>query len=79
MSIIGLVWGIVSFLWMGIALIPFLGWLNWMVVPFAAVGLVISVFGYMPRKNSVAVAGIILNGIAIVIGIMRLSLGGGFL
>lgn len=79
MSFIGLIWGIISFILMGIALIPLLGWLNWIVIPFASVGLIISLIGYMPRKNSMGLAGIILGGTVIVIGLMRLMLGGGFL
>ena len=79
MSIIGLIWGIISFFWMGIALIPFLGWLNWMVIPFAVAGLIFSLFGYLRRSNSIALTGLILNGIVIVMGFFRLSLGGGLL
>ena len=79
MNIIGFIWGIIAFLWMGIALIPFLGWLNWMVIPFAAIGLIISILGYVPHKNSLGLVGLVLNGIVIVIGLLRLFLGGGFL
>jgi hypothetical protein len=76
MSIIGLILGLIAFFWMGIALIPFLGWLNWLNIPFAAVGLIISILGYR-RRSSLGLAGIILCSAAILIGAFRLSFGGG--
>ncbi len=79
MSVIGLIWGIIAFFWMGIALIPLLGWMNWLNIPFAAIGLIISIFGFMRRGNPAGMAGIILNSIAIIVGILRLVLGGGFI
>ena len=78
MSIIGLLWGIVAFILMLVGLIPFLGWLNWLIIPFAAVGLILSAVGYMRRRSPAGLAGIILGGVVILVGIARLSLGGGF-
>ena len=42
MQILSLVWGILSILGLGIAFVPCLGSLNWMNIPFAIVGLIMS-------------------------------------
>ena len=82
MGLISVLWGIVAMLWMVLALIPLLGWGNWFLIPFAAVGAIIAAIGIMftSRENrGRAKTGLILNGIVIVVGIIRLSLGGGLL
>lgn len=80
MGLISLLWGIVAMLWMVVALIPLLGWGNWFLIPFAAIGAVIAAIGIAvtrSERRGRAKAGLILNGIVIVVGIARLSLGGG--
>ena len=52
------------------AFIPFLGALNWIVVPIAVIGLV---FGVLSSHNT----GRNLNIVVIAIGVIRLMLGGG--
>ena len=82
MGLISLLWGIASMLWMVLALIPLLGWGNWFMIPFAAVGAIIGAIGILftrSEKNGRAKAGLILNGIAIVVGVFRLGLGGGLI
>ncbi|MDQ3511132.1 MAG: hypothetical protein M3414_05520 [Pseudomonadota bacterium] len=80
MGLISLLWGIVAMIWMVVALIPLLGWGNWLLIPFAAVGAVIAAIGIAVTRaenRGRAKAGLILNGIVIVVAITRLSLGGG--
>lgn len=82
MGLISLIWGIVAMLWMVLALIPFLGWGNWFVIPFAALGALIAAIGIAltsREKRGRAKAGLILNGIVIVVAIVRLNLGGGLI
>jgi hypothetical protein len=82
MGLISLIWGIVAMLWMILALIPLLGWGNWFLIPFAAVGAIIAAIGIAltsPEKRGRAKTGLVLNGIVIVVGIFRLMLGGGFI
>lgn len=82
MGLISLLWGIVSLLWMIVALIPLLGWGNWFLIPFAAVGAVIAAIGILfthASKRSRAWTGLVLNGIVVVVGIVRLGLGGGII
>jgi hypothetical protein len=80
MGLIGLLWGIVSLLGMLLAFIPLLGWGNWLTIPFAVCGLIVSGIAYgltSPERRGRATMGVWLNALAILIGLMRLSLGGG--
>jgi hypothetical protein len=54
------------------AFFPFLGWMNWIVIPIALVGLGLGMV-------SSSKAGRNLNLAVIVIGVLRLVLGGGLL
>jgi hypothetical protein len=76
MGVISLLWGVLALLWMILALIPLLGWGNWFLIPFAAVGAVIAALGILfthPSKRGRAWAGLVLNGIVVVVGILRLA------
>ncbi len=81
MQTLSLVWGILSLIGMFIAFIPFLGWLNWANIPFASVGLIISIIAAVTAKDTrgASIAGIILCAIAIVLGAIRLVVGFGVL
>jgi len=82
MGLISLLWGMCALLWMVLALIPFLGWGNWFLIPFAAVGALIGAIGIALSahdKRGRAKAGLLLNGIVIVVAIVRLNLGGGII
>ena len=80
MGLISLLWGMFAMLWMVIALIPLLGWGNWFLIPFATIGAIIAAIGIAVTRSENrgrAKAGLVLNGIVIIVGIVRLSLGGG--
>ena len=80
MGLISLVWGIVALCFMVVALIPLLGITNWLLIPFAVVGAIIGAIGVMlsgKGGNGRAKAGLLLNGIVIVVAIVRLHIGGG--
>jgi hypothetical protein len=82
MGLISLLWGIVALLWMLLAFIPLLGWGNWFVIPFAAIGALIAVVGFATtaRENrGRAKAGLVLNLGVMIVGAIRLSLGGGLI
>lgn len=55
-----------------VAFIPFLGWANWAIIPMAVVG---AALGAVSDKTS----GRNLNLVVIVVGAIRLSLGGGLI
>ena len=82
MQVIALVLGILSLLGMFVAFFPCLGSLNWLVIPFAVVSLVVSVIAYSsasPGSRGTAKAAIICCLAATFFGLFRLMLGGGIL
>ncbi|MBK8382105.1 MAG: hypothetical protein IPL16_09465 [Ignavibacteria bacterium] len=84
MQIISLIWGILSVIGMLIGFIPLFRAYNWINIPFAAVGLIVSVIAAqsMRIRNSSkgsSIAGIVMCGFAIVFGLIRLGIGGGIL
>ena len=71
-NLVSLIIGIVALICAVIAFIPFLGALNWLIVPLAIIGAGVGVL-------SRGTAGRNLNLLVILIGVVRLMLGGGFL
>ena len=78
LSILSLVWGILAVIGMAVAIIPFLGSINYLNIPFAVFGFLFSVFAIIvSAKKELAVAGCILCAVAILLGAIRLVLGFG--
>ena len=80
MGLISVLCGMVSMIWMVLALIPVIGITNWLLIPFAAVGAIIAAIGILFTSNAKtgrAKTGLLLNGIVIVVAIVRLGIGGG--
>jgi hypothetical protein len=71
-NLVSLIIGIVALVLSVIAFIPLLGWANWFIIPLAIIGAVI---GMISRGT----AGRNLNLFVILVGIVRLMLGGGIL
>jgi hypothetical protein len=70
LNLVSLIIGAVALLLVVPAFIPLLGWMNWLIVPVALVGLAV---GMLSGRTS----GRNLNLVVIVIGVIRLFLGGG--
>ncbi len=82
MQVLALIWGILAALGMLVGFFPCLGALNWLNIPFAIVGLILSVIAYSTSRDASkrgAMAGIVLCAIATVLGLIRLVAGGGVL
>jgi uncharacterized membrane protein YgaE (UPF0421/DUF939 family) len=82
MLTLSLVWGILALIGMFVAFLPCLGSLNWLNIPFAGLGLIISVVAVATskeEKKGAGMAGIVLCAIAVVFGMLRLLAGGGIL
>ena len=78
MQVIGFIMGIFAILGMLFGLIPFLGSSNWLVIPFAGIGLIISIVGIaVSKRGGIGIGGIVLCSIALCISIPRLIIGGG--
>ena len=67
-----LIIGAVSLLLAMIAFLPLLGWLNWFIIPLAIIGAGVGVVGSGTSGRN-------LNLFVIVVGVIRLMLGGGIL
>lgn len=72
LNVASLIIGIVALILAVVAFIPLLGWANWFIIPLAVVG---AAAGMAARST----AGRNLNIFVIVVGVLRLSLGGGIL
>ena len=70
LNILSLIIGLGTLVLALFAFIPLLGWANWVIIPFAVVGLAL---GAMSDKT----AGRNLNIVVIAVGALRLMLGGG--
>ena len=79
MQLLALIWGILATLGFAVAFLPCLGSLNWLNIPFAVVGLIISIVAAAnaPVGNrGIAIAALVLNALAVVFGALRLMAGG---
>ncbi len=80
MQVLSLIWGILAVIGWLTASMPCLGSLNWISIPFATIGLIISIVTYVNEKvmpKGMALAGIIMCGIAMIFSVFRLIAGGG--
>ena len=72
LNVASLIIGIIALLFAVVAFLPLLGWANWLIIPLALIGAAV---GMASRSNS----GRNLNLFVVVIGVLRLMLGGGIL
>ncbi|HJU77010.1 MAG TPA: hypothetical protein VJ597_03665 [Sphingomicrobium sp.] len=72
LNLASLIIGIVALVLAVVAFLPLLGWANWLIIPLAVIGAAV---GMISRGTS----GRNLNLFVIVVGIVRLMLGGGIL
>jgi hypothetical protein len=82
MQILSMVWGILTIIGMMVGFFPCLGALNWLNIPFAGIGLIISAIALATAKEGNkggAIAGVICCAIAVIFGLIRLVAGGGVL
>jgi len=69
-NMVSIVIGIVALIGAMLGFFPFFGWMNWAVVPLALMG---AAFGILSRSDG----GRRLNSFVLVVGIVRLLMGGG--
>jgi len=72
LNLISLAIGAIAIAPLLLALLPFFGWMNWFLLPLPVVGLII---GSLSRGN----AGRNLNLIVLIVAIVRLMIGHGFI
>jgi hypothetical protein len=71
-NLVSLIIGVVALIFALIAFLPLLGWANWLIIPLAIIGAAVGMFS---RSTS----GRNLNLFVILVGIVRLIIGGGIL
>lgn len=71
LNIVSILIGLVALVFAIPGLVPLLGWINWLVLPVALLGAGV---GALSRSN----AGRNLNILVLIVGVVRLMLGGGF-
>ena len=71
-NLVSIIIGVVGLLFAIIAFLPLLGWANWLIIPLAVIGAAVG----MAAKSK---TGRNLNLFVILVGVIRLSLGGGIL
>jgi hypothetical protein len=83
MQTISLIMGIMAILGMLVGFFPCLGSLNWLVIPFAAIGIIISGIALgtaSPHESKTgSISGLVMSVVALIFGLFRLILGGGVL
>jgi len=81
MQVAALIFSILAVIGMFFGFIPFLGWMNWGVIPIAIIGFILSIIAVATAKKDkgMAIAGLVMCPIAIIFGAVRLFIGGGIL
>ena len=71
-NVVSIIIGVVALLFAIVAFLPLLGWANWLIIPLAVIGAAV---GMISKSNT----GRNLNLFVILVGVVRLMLGGGIL
>jgi hypothetical protein len=81
MQVVALIVSILAVIGMFFGFLPFLGWMNWGVIPVAIIGFILSIIALATtRKNKgMAIAGLVICPIVIIVSAIRLCIGGGIL
>jgi hypothetical protein len=72
LNLISLAIGAIAIIPLLLALVPFFGWMNWFLLPLPVIGLIV---GTLSRGN----AGRNLNLVVLIVAIVRLAMGHGFI
>ena len=72
LNLVSMIIGAVALVFALVAFLPLLGWANWFIIPLAIIGAVVGM-------ASSGTAGRNLNLFVIVVGVVRLMLGGGII
>lgn len=70
LNIVSIIIGLVALALAAVAFLPLLGWANWLIIPLAVIGAGVGAVGGSKTGRN-------LNIVVIIIGVLRLMLGGG--
>jgi hypothetical protein len=81
MQVAGLIIGIIAIITLFFASIPLLGWINWINIPFAIIGLTFNIVGLRDgnRSRVPGIIGMFFCLLAIILGFLRLQWGCGII
>ena len=81
MQVTALIFSILAVIGMFFGFIPFLGWMNWGVIPVAIIGFILSIIAIATSKKNkgMAITGLVICPVVIIISAIRLVIGGGIL
>jgi len=78
-SIVGLITGLAAGLVLLLTIIPVAGWINWINIPLAVIGLAFSLIGLLTSQSKAyGIAGIVICCLVIILGVLRLKTLGWF-
>lgn len=80
MKMISMVLGFLTFTVMFIALIPCLGWINWLNIPVATIGIIVSMIDISKsnyENRTPSIAALVMCTLAVFVGLARLAVGCG--
>jgi len=72
LNVVSIIIGVIALIFAAIAFLPLLGWANWLIIPLAVIGAAVGM-------GSQSKGGRNLNIFVIIVGVLRLMLGGGIL
>lgn len=70
MNVISVIIGVVALVIALVGFLPLLGWLNWLAIPIAVVGLIVGMFDTRSSGRN-------FNAVVLAFSVIRLALGGG--
>lgn len=80
MQVLSLIWGILALVGMLVAFMPLFGALNWINIPFAIIGVMISSAALgrsREEPKGMSIAGLVCCTLAVLVGMIRLVMGVG--
>lgn len=80
MQVLSLIWGILALVGMLVAFMPLFGALNWINIPFAIIGVMISSAALgrsREESKGMSIAGLVCCTLAVLVGMIRLVMGVG--
>lgn len=82
MQVVSLVWGTLVLVALLIGRIPYFSAVSWVLIPLAALGAALALLALIMergRNRTAAIVGLIVNAVAMMIGLLRMFYDGGIL
>ncbi len=80
MPTLSLVWGVIAFLGLIVTLLPPLQPLNWIILPFSGLAVLLNLYVILApkfRRDPLGIAGLVAGGVAFIVAIIRVTINPG--